>query len=77
MTDDRKVANDLGREISAKLRKTLEQDIALALSLGIDHAEIAFMGMKLAASMANAFILVAVQMRKDGIDPARSDKRPT
>jgi len=70
MTDDQQVANALGREINAKLRIMLAKDMALALALGIDQGEVALMGVKVAASIANAFILVAVQMRNEGVDPA-------
>lgn len=71
MSDPRDLANDLGRAINARLRQSLAADINGALALGIEPSEVAIMGMKIAASIANAFILVAVQMRKDGVDPSR------
>ena len=70
MSDDRRIADALGREINEKLRNILGREMNLAFTLGIDHAEIALMGVKVAASIANAFILVAVQMRNEGIDPS-------
>lgn len=70
MTDDRRIADALGREINEKLRTILGREMNLAFTLGVDHAEIALMGVKVAASIANAFILVAVQMRNDGVDPS-------
>lgn len=68
MTEYRRMRQDLGANITAKLEGLLSREFSIAIAGGLPPTELALLAMEVGASVATALILIAVQVRKDHVE---------